>query len=170
MGINSLSFLNKRKEIAAKIDAIKPRKNTIYVDAAGFTLDEIISEASRMIVRHGIKGFFLDYWQLVSGENSRMTEEKHLRDVAQKLADFAKRQKIWIIILAQMNQDGRLFGGGGLKKACEQLYMIRPVEGAEDMRWLEMDASRYTLRVNVGSDAVPSLRMVTNIGPYFEEI
>lgn len=170
LGLNCLSFLNKRDEIKERLRAIKPRENIHYVDAPGFTIDEIISEASRMVFRHGIKGFIVDYWQLVSGADSRQTEEKHLRDVAQKLADFAKKQKIWVIILAQMNADGKLFGGGGLKKACEQLYMIRHVDGAEYMRWLEMDASRYTLRVNVGSDAVPSLVMDASVGPHFREV
>jgi len=90
--------------------------------------------------------------------------------VAQEIANFAKRNNIWVIILAQMNKEGNLFGGGGLKKACEQLYMIRTPEGYEKLRWLEMDASRYTLRVNVGSEQDPAFVMETNSGPYFREI
>jgi replicative DNA helicase len=170
LGINSLAFLNKRDEIKKRLAEVKPRQHTFYVDAPSFTVNEIIEEASRMVTKIGIKGFIVDYWQLVSGADNRQTEEKHLRDVAQKLADFAKKNKIWVVILAQMNQDGKLFGGGGLKKACEQLYMIRQVEGADDMRWLEMDATRYTLKVNVGSDAVPSMVMETKVGPYFREV
>lgn len=170
LGINSLSFLNNREQIKKRLEEIPKRENIFYVDSAGYTVYEIIEQASRIVSKHGIKGFIVDYWQLVASVEHRQTEEKHLRDVAQKLADFAKKNNIWIIILAQMNADGRLFGGGGLKKACEQLYMMRQVEGAEHMRWLEMEASRYTLQVNVGSDAVPSLNMNIRSGPYFEEV
>jgi len=170
IGMNSLSFLNNRDEIAKKIVYAKPRNNTFYLDAPGFSLNEILAECSKAVMQHKIKGFILDYWQLVSAADGRMTEEKHLRDVAQEIANFAKRNNIWVIILAQMNKEGNLFGGGGLKKACEQLYMIRTPEGYEKLRWLEMDASRYTLRVNVGSEQGPAFVMETNSGPYFREI
>lgn len=170
IGVNSLEFLANRAGMAKLIDRAEPRKNTLYLDAPGASLDEIISEMSKCLVGHKIRGAIIDYWQLVSQSNARQTEEKHLRDVAQGLADFAKRHGIWIIILAQMNADGKLFGGGGLKKACEQLYMIKTPEGDDNARWLQMDASRYTLKADVGSDLRPPFMMDISRGPHFYEI
>lgn len=169
LGLNSLAFLNKRDLIRQKMQEATPRQSTFYLDAPGFTLEEILSESCRAIVRHGVTGLIVDYWQLVGGADRRETEERHLRNVAQSLADFGKKNKIWIILLAQMNKGGELFGGGGLRKACEQLYMIRTCDNAPSMRWLEMDVSRYTLKVNVGAENDPSLVMEQLSGPFFRE-
>jgi len=170
LGCNSLVFLNGRDVAKNNLHRAQKRSNVFYLDSPGAILDEILDEAEKSIIRHGITGMILDYWQLVSAIDNRSTEEKHLRDVAQKIADFAKKKNIWVIILAQMNNDGKLFGGGGLKKACEQLYMIKTPDGYPEARYLEMDASRYTIKADIGTEMVPSLIMDQMVGPYFKEL
>ena len=169
LGINSLKFLTDYKSISKDILSVKPRECLWYFDAPGATLHEIISQITENMITHGIKGFILDYWQLVQGKQSRDTEEKHLRDVAQGLADFARRNNLFCVLLAQMNKEGRLFGGNGLRKACDQLYMIEQIENDDTARWLRMDATRYTMISHVGSESNPSLMLNKRIGPYFEE-
>ncbi|WP_170983011.1 DnaB-like helicase C-terminal domain-containing protein [Dyadobacter frigoris] len=162
-GFNSLEFIQGKRTW----EGLKPNTEIRYLDAPGITFPELKSRLLEAVARHQITGAVIDYWQLVQGQDSRQTEEKHLRDVAQGLADFAKKHNIWIFLLSQTNEEGKTFAGQGLIKACDQLYMIH---GTDDTRWLEMSATRYTERVNYGSEDNPSLSINKRVGPYFEEI
>ena len=103
-------------------------------------------------------------------ECSPESEEKHLRHVAQSIANYARKEKLWCILLAQMNKEGNLFGGNGLRKACDQLYMIEECnEHLEYGRWLRMDASRYTYKTDVGDENHAAITLNVKSGPCFEE-
>lgn len=167
-GINSLAFLNKGAT-KNQVETAIQNDNIYYSDQVGSTLDEILNTVRMAKIKHGIAGFIVDYWQLIQPQGNYSNEEKHLRDAAQGLANFARKNKLWCIVLAQMNQDGKLFGGGGLRKACDQLYMIKTPEGSSFTRYLEMDASRYTMKENIGSEQNPWVMMSVKSGPYFYE-
>lgn len=168
LGFNPIKFLDDPNGIARQVAEAKPNPNINYLDMQGATLDDILLNVAKAKVKMGINGFILDYWQLVRATDNRTTEEKHLRDVAQFISDFARKNDLFCIILAQMNQDGRLFGGNGLRKACDQLYMIEQYEEDSKERWLRMDASRYTLRGDLGSETQPY--MIIDRCAYFREI
>ncbi|ETW97233.1 MAG: hypothetical protein ETSY1_23485 [Candidatus Entotheonella factor] len=168
--INSLKFLDRPKEVKDALANHRVNRQTYYYDAPGQSVDEIMTRVASAVLRYNIKGFIVDYWQLVAGQQKGETEERHLREVAQKFANFARKHGVWCILMAQMNKDGQLFGGNGLKKACDQLYMIHGCgEYSEHGRWLQLDASRYTFRGNVGSDENPCLFLNTKQGPFFHE-
>lgn len=169
LGFNSIKFFDDPQSIKERMKEYKPNQNMFYMDLPGATLDDILLNVSKAKVKYGIDGFIVDYWQLVRGGDSRTTEEKHLRDVAQGISDYARKNNLFNILLAQMNQDGKLFGGNGLRKACDQLYMIEQIEGNDKGRWLRMDASRYTLKASVGSESSPCIT-IDNAGPHFKEI
>lgn len=169
VGVNSLEFLTPSPELKNKIETARQRSNTVYLDAPGGTVEEILHEVGISRLKHGIKGFIVDYWQLVQGGDKRETEERHLRTVAQSFADYARRNGLWCLLLAQMNKDGDLFGGGGLRKACDQLYFIETPEHTPDMRWMRMGASRYTPMADIGGESDPKFSLNKKRGPYFEE-
>lgn len=166
---NSLTFLDNIEKAKSKMHDLGAMDGLYYLDAPGMATQEILHHVALSIARHGIKGFIVDYWQLVQGQQRGESEEKHLRTVAQAFADFARKNKVWCLLLAQMNQDGKLFGGNGLRKACDQLYMIEQIEGDKANRWLRMDASRYTMRGDIGSETNPSYCIDGRIGPHFRE-
>lgn len=172
LGVNSLRFLSHREEMRDKIKDVETNDNIFYLDLPGGTMEEILQNVTTSIVKHGIKGFIVDYWQLVEGQMYGESEEKHLRRVAQGFANYARKHGVWCILLAQMNKEGGLFGGNGLRKACDQLYMIEFAE--EDprqvYRWLRMDASRYTPKGDVGSPDRPSMIIDFKSGPYMREL
>ena len=170
LNVNSLKFLNDNHNLKNSVEAAQVRENVFYLDCPGAELNEIIRNIGNAILRHGIKGFILDYWQLVTGHIRGENEERHLRYVAQSLANFARKQGVWCILLAQMNKEGALFGGNGLRKACDQLYMIQECTGSDYGRWLRMDASRYTFRADVGSKELPAIALNTKSGPYFHAL
>ena len=68
---------------------------------------------------------------------------------------------------AQLNQDGNVRGGEGLKLACDQYYALHR-EKDEAGAWLEMEESRYTLYQHVGSASVPGI-WLHKIGPHFSD-
>lgn len=167
---NSLAFLQNQDEMKRLIETVPVNDNIFYHDAIGETLEQILHVVSMGILKHKIKGFIVDYWQLIQPSDNRGTEEKHLRDVAQGLANFARKHKVWCIVVAQMNKDGQLFGGNGLRKACDQLYMLEECETTTHGRWIRQDATRYTIKSDIGDEECPALMMDISRGPYFRDV
>jgi hypothetical protein len=98
-----------------------------------------------------------------------------LDEVAQWFADFGRKNGIWTITMAQINQDGNTRGGEGIRLAFDQVYKIRGMgeeEKEEDIsrpdRWIEMMDTRYTEWMNIGSQLQPGLFMNPK-GPFFEQ-
>jgi len=139
----------------------------IYYDDPFLTFDRLKQVISAAVVKYRIKGFILDYWQLVGGGERDRAD--FLGRVAQWQASACKRWKLWGINTAQLNRDGEVLGSGGLKRACDQMYnLIRP-EMTEPYAYLEMTKSRYTKFIHVGSAQKPSLK-INEKGGYFEQL
>ncbi len=170
MGINSIEFLTRRNpnlaDRVATYAATIP-DNTVFEHMPGASLDEVRRAASRMVTHHGVKGIFLDYWQLIGGKPKGETEEFHLRSAAQWFADFCRQKSIFGFIAAQVNQEGNTRGGEGLKLACDVYFQLHR-EKDEPQAWLEMEESRYLLYSNVGSAESPGL-ILNPRGPFFED-
>lgn len=140
---------------------------TVYEHAPGASLEDVKRMVARAISYHKISGVILDYWQLVCGKGKGETEEYHLRSVAQWFADICRREKIWGLVAAQLNQEGNTRSGEGLRLACD-MYMALHREKDSDGAWLEMQETRYTMYNDVGSESVPGL-ILNKHGPHFED-
>jgi replicative DNA helicase len=147
--------------------ALHVQDNTIYEDCAGATLDDIRRMVASAIAKHRIKGIVLDYWQLVGGKNGNENETYHLGRVAQWIADVCRKERIFALVAAQLNQEGNTRGGEGLKLACDMYFTLNR-DKDQDGAWLEMEESRYTMYANVGSEFAPGLRL-NKCGPHFED-
>jgi replicative DNA helicase len=166
-GFNSLNFLLKPETIKLNTNVHNGR---YYLDAQGENIQGILNHIATAKMKYGIKGFIIDYWQLVGGKDRNETEERHMRAVAQAFADFGRKHNLWCMLMAQMNKNGELFGGNGLRKACDQLYMLNDCGDCfVNGRWMRLDASRYTHQGGIGSEETPSLFMETNKGPFFHD-
>lgn len=141
--------------------AVTAESNTHYIDLPGGTIDELRSEVLAAVHRHCCRGIIIDYWQLISGRGRGVTEEEHLRLVAQWLAAAAKRLKIWVLVLAQLADDGEATAVSrtGMNRAADMLLFIRGDADAEQ-RWIEMRASRYTPVGDIGSRNVPAFKII----------
>jgi replicative DNA helicase len=169
--INSVEFLKRgNTKLPGMVAdyALEVPDNMIYEAAAGCTLDDIRRMVARAIVQHGITGFILDYWQLVGGKGRNESEEYHLRNVAQWVADTCRKEGLWALVLAQVNQEGNTRGGEGLKLASDCYFTLHR-EKDEEGAWLEMEESRYVLYADVGSEQYPGL-WLNKHGPYFEDM
>jgi replicative DNA helicase len=139
----------------------------VYEDAPGASFDQVRSMVTRHAAKGQIKGVVLDYLQLVAGKSSRDTEEYHLRSVAQWLADVARKEGLFVLVAAQVNQDGNTRGGEGLRLACDQYYNLHRDTAGIDA-WMEMGESRYTPYQNIGSETEPGL-ILDKHGPHFRD-
>ncbi len=160
---NSKQFADKFAEAVAKSS-----DNLIYTKAPGIRFDALRQLITAAIVRHKISGFVLDYWQLVGGKNGRTSEREHLDTVAQWLADFARENNLWCLVMGQENQDGNSRGGEGIRLAFDMVFSLQGNE-EEPERWMEMKDTRYTKWRDVGSEAMPAL-FINEKGPFMDQI
>lgn len=187
-GFNSLKFLEASGDFdrghmaeLATAEAEKVGENILFVDMhkRGMTdWNDVRMVLHQAQAKKGVKGVIVDYWQLIGGASSRQTEEKHLRTVADSFATWTRLSGLWCVLLAQLNKDGGLFAGNGLRKACDALVFVKEMDEAyrrdfpsgEWQRWLKCDAIRYTLRRDAGSPKEPAIMLDTMAGPLFREI
>lgn len=149
----------------------------VYLNAPGLTFDHLRRAVATAISRYGIKGFILDYWQLVGGKPKNKSTSEHLDEVAQWVADFCRKNKLWSITTAQINQEGNTRGGEGLRLAFDQVYHMQPcsatgnpeeADTTNPARWLEMMDTRYTAWMDVGGPTHSPL-YIHEKGPYLAE-
>lgn len=145
------------------------KQNIVFYDAPGITFAELKTVVSHCIRKYGIKGFILDYWQLVGGKNSKKSQTEHLDEVAQWIADFSRRNEIFAIVPAQMNQEGNVRFGEGIKLAFDQVYHLCKADERDDTAWMEMLSTRYTKWARMGDEHNPILKL-NEKGPFFEQV
>lgn len=176
MGVNSMEFLKRDKDpdlVRRMKSRITTMRNcTTYLDMPSASFDQIKTELHKLAGKGEISGFILDYWQLITCDDPRINKAEFLGDVAQWVAGFARKNKLWCIMLAQLNRENNVFASGGLDKACDQMYFIEKVEnvysGLPDL-WLNMRRSRYTPTQDIGSAENPVFAVNYKVGPHITE-
>lgn len=169
-GIPNMKFLTRPREMYRHVmeAAASNPDNIVWSDMPGASFPTLRARVSSILRREKIEGFILDGWQLIGGREKSKSLEEHLREVAQWCADFANKHGIWCIISAQINDDGFGFGSRrGLEMACDQVYVLHRDPDGQNA-WMEQRATRYTPRLNVGSELHRPL-FFNDIGPYFED-
>lgn len=167
--LNPIVFLKRPSrslaEQVAKYQAQLPQ-NVWYEHRPGIDRDELLQLITRARVRHGIKGVFIDYQQLVRGRRKDETQEQHQGMVAQDVADLCKRDGLFAVMAAQLNQEGNTRGGEGLRLAADA-YLVLHREANEHSGWIEMQDARYVPHRNMGSGENPLLWLRN--GSHFSE-
>lgn len=175
LGVNALAFLDPGYRDKAWFRskagsfAVSSPNNALYLDAPGLTLDQLRREVSHAVLAHGVRGFILDYLQLVGGQRKGQSKAEHLDEVSQWIAETCKKRNIFALVLAQINQEGNIRGGEGIRLAFDQVYELKKQENANGA-WLEMLDSRYTKWMEIGAETMPALMLETSRGPYFREL
>lgn len=176
LGVNSLYFLDNRTRqnpgfiARAGSVATQSKGNILYRDAPGLTFDQLRRDVTHAILGRGAEGFIVDYLQLVGGKRKGITQAEHLDELSQWIAEVCYKRNVFAIVLCQLNQEGNVRGGEGIKLAFDQVYELRRSLGGEGPdAWLEMMATRYTKWQDAGSEISPAFLLDTKIGPRFVE-
>lgn len=174
LGFNSLKFLNARERSDPRFlsdvaqYAHTAPDNVHYLDRPGMGFEEMQQQIVHYVHRHRISGVVLDYMQLLRGRKERQNTAEFLDEVAQWLAEATKKLDIWVLCMAQMNQDDNVRGGEGMRLAFDQVYALH-TGAARNTAYLEMWDSRYTPMNDVGTSDEPAFRL-SMMGPHFAEI
>lgn len=140
---------------------------TYYAHKPGASKDEIQRLIIQAVHKHGIKGFLLDYWQLMEGREKGQSEDAHLRSCANMLAALCRRERIWGIVAVQVDEVGQVcFSPKGMKQAAS-LFITLKREPNEDKAMLITDKSNYTPYANIGVSAGTPGLIFDRIGPHF---
>lgn len=173
MDTNPVSFVGEMakregwRQNVERVIANQPQ-NIFYRNAPGLTFEKLRQMVITLLYRDKVEGIILDYLQLVGGKPGNKSTAEHLDEVAQWIADFGRKHGIWMIVVAQINQDGNTRGGEGLRLACDQCYQLHRDNVDIGDAYMEMMDTRYTPWRDVGTAESPALFMKPN-GPYFEE-
>lgn len=72
----------------------------IRPEGESFTLDKILKSCSSLVMRHGIKGFTIDPWNMIDHDFSSMTETQYIERSINKLTVFKQKHDIAIFLVA----------------------------------------------------------------------
>lgn len=182
MGVNSLQFLKPnvktqdwfKKRVTEANEAFKETK-LYFRSKPRMAIDDLKATIARAGMSGKVDGVIVDYLQLVEGKSAKQSQAEHYDNVAQTLAEAAKRYDIWVLSAAQLNQEGNIRGGEGLLNACDITFALNKIEGDLSAHiparaWLEMKVSRYTPYANIGSEALPAYEIDIEAGPKFVEM
>lgn len=141
------------------------------------SLDALKSTLARIALSGEYKGVFVDYMQLVSGKHGNGNQTEHLDNVCQTIAEITAAYPIWVCAAAQLNQEGGVRGGKGMEAAADMVLALHKiefdgVEGAEPYykAHLEMQASRYTPILHIGTEEEPAYDFLVTAGPSYKEL
>jgi hypothetical protein len=148
--------------------AFRNAANLIYRNAPGLTFAALRAIVGKAIMQHKVKGIILDYWQLVGGKEDRRSTSEHLDEVAQWIADTGRKHKVWMVVAAQINQEGNTRGGEGIRLAFDQVYQVHRMSESSPHIWMEMMDTRYTQWAELGSKEQAKFFMHAK-GPFFSE-
>ena len=76
-------------------------------DVSGMKLAPLLAEIRQLAAR-GIKHISVDYAQLVEGDGKSRSREEEVAKVSRSLKASAKRNKVSIDLLSQLNDDGKI--------------------------------------------------------------
>lgn len=178
MGFNSLRFLDpqwrrsqKATELLGRASLELQNSSLLFQRNHRMSLDALRSSIANAVTIHKIKGVFVDYLQLVTGAQKGQSQAAWLDEITQTFAEIAKRFDIFVVVAAQENQNENVRGGEGLLNACDMsLRLIRSEQFKHHTAWLQMMASRFTPKQDLGTDTSPAFRVDINAGPMFVEI
>jgi len=139
---------------------------THYEFAPGASMNEIHRMILRAKTRHGIKGFILDYWQLIRGREKGVSEDQHFADCADRLAAICRKEGIWGVMTAQVDERGDLVRSKGLLRAAALYVRLVRDEDAQGAFFVT-EKSNYTRYADTGHESVPGMIFDMAAGPRF---
>ena len=155
-----VTFVQSLSDYIAEVD-----DNVIYDFRPGATLEDIHRSILAAKTRYGISGFMLDYWQLVRGRARGEREDEHFRNVADTLAAICRREGLWGMVTAQLDDRGApKLSDSILQSASLFVRLVRDENGTE--AYFETVKSNYTRYADTGTESVPGM-IFDPAGPHF---
>lgn len=103
------------------------------------TVEEIIHQIRVHKEKHNIDAVFVDYLQLIDRDAENDVAE--LGRIAQKLRDASEQYDVAVILLAQLNYDGNLFGSSKVQWIADNIFEIggrKEDENNDELRIMDL--------------------------------
>lgn len=137
-----------------------------YEFAPGASINEIHRMILRAKSRHNIKGFIIDYWQLIRGREKGVSESQHLAECSDKLAAICRQEGLWGMMTAQVDDRGTLVTSQHLLRSAS-LYVRLIRDEDEQAAYFATEKSNYTRYGDTGNESVPGMIFDMASGPRF---
>lgn len=128
-----------------------------FADLASADVDTVVDLIKRYATKHGVKLFFVDYWQLITGKKSFESKADFLERVAYAFYAVSKLLGVTIVLASQLNRNGESLGSDGGKRACNWAGALHGVDLGMDEHgmhkrgiYIEVEHSRYAAAGPVG--------------------
>ncbi|MGL4999505.1 MAG: DnaB-like helicase C-terminal domain-containing protein [Cetobacterium sp.] len=167
-------YNNKIQDFKGKVGeySLTQKAAGYYVDSPQIPFRNLKNLVLTAKKRYNIEGVVLDYLQIVTGMEKGENEAQFQGRVAQWVAEICKKEDLFFVYAAQLNREGQLRGSDGIRNACDQLYTIGEASTHKSHRYMNLEASRYTQAMEVGSQTAPSF-MFDKFSPFlldYEEV
>lgn len=114
--ISSRGRVNERNLTSAKTNeqekkntftgAVKVSKAPIHIDdRGGLTISQLRAKARRMVQRHGVKLFVIDYVQLLRTSRPKANRQEEIAEISTGIKAMAKELRVPIIAICQLNRE-----------------------------------------------------------------
>lgn len=124
-------------------------------DTSDMTITMVRAKARRMVQQHGIKLFVADYAQLFKspGAENRTNE---LEQVSSGFKNLAKELGVPVILLSQLNDDGKLKGARSIGADADAILLLKKLE-----------ADKVELKIDKARNSMNSVRIILKfVGAY----
>jgi replicative DNA helicase len=138
----------------------------LFVDDSGdLTIGQLRAKARRLVQQYGVKLIAVDYAQLITSPDVRKKDnrEQEVSAVSKGVKSMAKELRVPVLLLSQLNDDGRLRESRALGQDADAVWKLK----AEDDKENDSDAVPMILRVdrarnsNTGNIKLTFLRGIT---------
>jgi len=133
------------------------RQYPLYIrDVSGMKLSALLADMRLLKRRHGVKLFVVDYGQLVRPDKKGHTRESEVAEMSGALKGAAKSLHATIIVLSQLNDDGKLRESRAIGMDADTVLTLsvppKPTDKAAKKDEPQKDESRRVLFVGKNRD------------------
>lgn len=142
-----------------------------FIDESLIRTSDIIAELYRLKME-GFEGVIIDYFGLIHPDiGFKGSQNDHQDALGALITSTAKALGIWVLAIAQLNNNGDTYGSKALMRACTHVVALErcneddvncAVGEERNQRWLRTISSRYTRSFDVGSENEPGFMISKN--------
>jgi len=121
----------------------KLRDKPIHIiEESSMTPTKFRALARRLKEEERIKLLVVDYIQLMDGDDTKKPREQQVNEIGKMLKTVANELGIGIVVIAQLNDDGKIRESRSLKMHADTVSQIQVAKGGGNKRWIKIEYNR----------------------------